>query len=175
MQRVIKGLSLMVALALAAACGTGSNPSAPSEALESARPPKADITVTVGPDVLSGPSLDPGYAHYVRFTSSVSEAAGLGARLDYVRGDFLKDEVLVDRYEFTGAQLVEETGSDRLEAGASRSFVVVLRWSAPCDLIRTTFRFTDDMGHEHHLVGNISATSTATAASVDDDADRPQL
>ena len=27
----------------------------------------------------------------------------------------------------------------------------------------TTFFFTDDEGHEHHLVGNISAASTAVA------------
>jgi hypothetical protein len=163
MQRVTRTLTVVAAMAVAAACGNDSSPSAPSAVIEPSGAPKADIAVTVGFDALSGPSLEPGYTHYVRFTASLSEAAGLGAHLNFVRGDFYKDEVLVDRYEFTGAQLIEETGSNRLEAGSTRSFLVVLRWNAPCDLIRTTFYFTDDEGHDHHLVGNISATATAVA------------
>jgi hypothetical protein len=174
MQRVTRTLTVVAAMA-AVACGNGSNPSAPSAVLEPSSAPKADITVTVGFDALSGPSLERGYTQYVRFTASMSEAAGLGAHLNFVRGDFYMDEVLVDRYEFTGAQLIEETGSNRLEADSTRSFLVVLRWNAPCDLIRTTFYFTDDEGHDHHLVGNISATSTAVAASPDDESDPERL
>jgi hypothetical protein len=175
MQRVTRTLLAVAAMAMVAACGNGSSPSAPSEVIEPSNAPKADITVTVGFDALQGPSLEPGYTQYVRFTASMSEAAGLGAHLNFVRGDFYKDQALVDRYEFTGVQLVEETGSNRLEAGSARSFVVVLRWNAPCDLIRTTFYFTDDEGHDHHLVGNITATSTAVAASPDDESDPERL
>lgn len=175
MQRLTRTLLVVAAMAVAAACGNGSSPSAPSAVIEPSTAPKADITVVVGSDAVQGPSLEPGYTQYVRFTASLSEAAGLGAHLNYVRGDFYKNDALVDRYEFTGARLVEETGSNRLEAGSSRSFLVVLRWSAPCDLIRTTFYFTDDKGHDHHLVGNISAASTAVAASPDDEPEPERL
>jgi hypothetical protein len=171
MQRAIKTMSVLAALIMAAACGSGSNPTAPSTPVE-ATAPKADITVAVGPDAVSGPSLDPDYTSYVRFTASMSEAAGLGAHLNYVRGDFYQDGALVDRDHFTGAQLVEETGSNRLEAASARSFLVLLRWNASCDLIRVTFQFTDDQGHDHHLVGNIGPASTAVAASTDDGAPR---
>jgi len=175
MERALKMMSLMVAMTLAAGCGSGTSPSAPSPSIDSAATaPKADITVAVGPDAVTGPSLESGYAQYVRFTTSLSESAGLGAHLNYIRGDFYLDNALVDQYEFTGAQLMEETGSNRLEARSSRSFVVLLRWNAECDLIRTTFQFTDDQGHEHHLVGNITAGSTAVAASPDD-GDAPRL
>jgi hypothetical protein len=163
MLRLTRTLVAVAAMVVMAACGNESSPSAPSAVVETNRAPKADITVTVGSDALQGPSVDPGYEQYVRFTASMSEAAGLGARLNFVRGDFYKNEVLVDRYEFTGTRLVEETGSNRLEAGSSRSFLVVLRWSGPCDLIRTTFHFTDDEGHEHHLVGNINPAPTVVA------------
>ena len=173
MQRAIKTMSVLAALMMAAACGSDSNPTAPSTPVE-ATPPKADITVNVGPDAVSGPSVDPEYTSYVQFTASMSEAAGLGAHLNYVRGDFYQDDALVDRYHLTAAQLVEETGSNRLEAASARSLVVVLRWSAPCDLIRVTFQFTDDQGYDHHLVGNIDAASTAVAASTDDD-EAPRL
>lgn len=175
MQRALKIVSLMAAMTLAAGCGGGTSPSAASPLIEPAEAaPKADISVTVGSDAVTGPSLESGYAQYVRFTTSLEEAAGLGAHLNFVRGDFYLNNELVDRYEFTGAQLTEETGSNRLEANSSRSFVVLLRWNAPCDLIRTTFQFTDDRGHEHHLVGDLVANSTAVAASREDD-DTPGL
>lgn len=173
MQRALKIMSLMAAMAGAAACSSGSSPSAPTPVTPSAAP-KADIVVEVGQDAVTGPSLQPEYEQYVQFTTSLSEAAGLGAHLNFVRGDFYMNNVLVDRNEFTGAQLIEQTGSNRLEANGSRSFLVVLRWNAPCDLIRTTFQFTDDEGHDHHLVGDIVATSTAVAASPED-GDGPRL
>ena len=75
----------------------------------------------------------------------------------------------------SGAQLIEETGSNRLEAASARSFVVLLRWNASCDLIRVTFQFTDDKGHDHHLVGDLGAASTAVAAATDDEASAPRL
>jgi hypothetical protein len=176
MQRAIETMSVLVALMLAAGCGSDSdsNLTAPSSPVVQATAPKADITVVIGSDAVTGPSLDPNFTSYVQFTASMSEAAGLGAHLNYVRGDFYKDDALVDRYDFSGAQLIEQTGSNRLEAGSARSFVVLLRWNAPCDLMRVTFQFTDDQGHDHHLVGNIGPTSIAVAASTDDD-EAPRL
>ena len=174
MQRAIKTTSVLAALVLAAACGSDSNPTAPSSPVVQATAPKADITVAVGSDAVTGPSLDPNFRSYVQFTASMNEGAGLGAHLNYVRGDFYQDGALVDRSHFTAAQLIEETGSNRLEAASARSFLVLLRWNASCDLIRVTFQFTDDEGHDHHLVGNIGPSSTAIAASTDDD-EAPRL
>ena len=102
---------------------------------------------------------------YLRFTSEVSEKAGLGAHLNYVRGEFYKDDVLMERYDVTAARIIEETGSNRIEAGGERSLVVMLRFSTEADLIRATFQFTDDKGNDHHLVGNIGPSATALAAA----------
>jgi hypothetical protein len=174
MQRAIKTTSALAVLVLAAACSSDSSLTAPTSPVVETTAPKADITVTVGSDAVTGPSLDPNYTSYVQFTASLSEAAGLGAHLNYVRGDFFKDGTLVDRYDFTGAEIAQETGSNRLEAGSARSIVVLLRWNAPCDLMRVTFQFTDDRGHDHHLVGNVGPISTAVAAAADDD-EAPRL
>ena len=179
MQRTVKIISVLAALALAAACGSGSSPSSPTSpslGLDmTAMPPKAEIDVTLGLDTLYGPSADPGYAAYVRFTTAMSESAGLGAHLNYVRGDFFQNDVLIERYELGAARIVEETGSNRLEGGDSRSFVVMLRFSAPADLIRATFQFTDDQGHEHHLVGTIVPSSTAISAALAGESSAPRL
>ena len=178
MQRTVKIISVLAIMALAGACSSGSSPTSPSApgmtipALES---PKADIDVTMGLDAVYGPSANPGYTSYVRFTTAVAEKAGLGAHLNFVRGDFFKDDVLLERFELTGAQIIEETGSNRIEPGGERSFVVMLRFSCPADLIRATFQFTDDKGTDHHLVGNIGPTATALAAALEADSDAPRL
>jgi hypothetical protein len=173
MERTVKIISLMAAMAVAAACGGGSSSSSTSPT--AALPPKAEIDVTMSPDAVFGPSADPGYMSYVRFTAAMAERAGLGANLDFVRGEFFRDDALMERYEVTAAQIIEETGSNRLEAGSHRSVVVMLRFSAPADLIRATFHFTDDEGHEHHLVGNIAPSATAVAASPDGGSEAPRL
>ena len=167
MQRTVKIISVVAAMALAAACGSGSHPAAPSTPSMTipANSPKADIDVTMGLDAVSGPSADPAFVSYLRFTSEVSEKAGLGAHLNYVRGEFYKDDVLLERYDVTAAQIIEETGSNRIDAGGERSLVVMLRYSAEADLIRATFQFTDDKGNDHHLVGNIGPSATALAAA----------
>jgi hypothetical protein len=169
MQRTVKIISLVAAMAVAAACGGGASPSSPSAPdldINAATPPKAEIDVTMGLDAVFGPSADPSYVSYVRFTAAMTERAGLGANLDFVRGEFFKDDVLMERFEVTASRIIEETGSNRLEAGSERSVTVMLRYSAPADLIRTTFHFTDDQGNEHHLVGNVGPGATATAASL---------
>ena len=179
MQRTVKIISVLAVMALAAACGSGGSPAGPSSPSlvvdMSAVPQKAEIDVTLGLDAIYGPSAEPGYTSYVRFTSAMSESAGLGAHLDYVRGDFFQNDVLVERYDLGAARIIEETGSNRLEAGGSRSFVVMLRFSAPADLIRATFHFTDDQGHEHHLVGTITPSSTAVGAALGGDSGAPRL
>jgi hypothetical protein len=167
-----KGTSTMAAvagLALAmAACGGSSDPSAPttvSPSSVSATPPKAHITVTLGLDTVTGPSLDPKYAAYVRFTSNLTESAGLGATLNYVRGEFYESGHLAERYDVSASELVAESGSDRIEALSSRSLVLTLRHRAPCDMIRITFQFTDDKGNDHYLVGNLGPVDTVMPAS----------
>jgi hypothetical protein len=175
MERTVKIISLVAAMAVAAACGGGASPSAPDLDINAATPPKAEIDVTMGLDAVFGPSADPGYVSYVRFTAAMAERAGLGANLDFVRGEFFKDDVLMERYELTATRIIEETGSNRLEAGGERSVTVMLRYSARADLIRTTFHFTDDQGFEHHLVGNIGPSATAVAASPDDGSEAPRL
>jgi hypothetical protein len=175
MERTVKIISVLAAVAVAAACGGGASPSSPSPDIDAAMPPKAEIDVAMGLDAVFGPSADPSYVSYIRFTAAMAERAGLGANLDFVRGEFFKDDVLMERYEVTATQIIEETGSNRLEAGGERSLVVMLRYSAPADLIRTTFHFTDDQGYEHHLVGNIAPRATAVAASPEDGTEAPRL
>ena len=128
MQRTVKIISVLATMALAGACSSGSSPtshSAPGMTIPALESPKADIDVTMGLDAVYGPSANPGYTSYVRFTTAVAEKAGLGAHLNFVRGDFFKDDVLLERFELTGAQIIEETGSNRVEPGGERSFVVM--------------------------------------------------
>jgi hypothetical protein len=178
MQRTVKIISVLAVAALAVACGSGSSPTSPSApgmtipALES---PKADIDVTMGLDAVYGPSANPDFVSYVRFTTAVSEKAGLGAQLNYVRGDFFQGDVLMERFDVTAAQIIEQTGSNRVEPGGERTIVVMLRFSSPADLIRATFQFTDDKGNDHHLVGNIGPSATALAAAREGESDAPEL
>jgi hypothetical protein len=175
-----KATSTMVAAGLAlamAACGSSSDPSAPtsvSPASASATPPKAQITVTLGLDTVTGPSLDPRYAAYVRFTSNLTESAGLGATLNYVRGEFYESGHLAERYDVDAGELVADSGSNRIEAFASRSLVVTLRHNTPCDMIRITFQFTDDMGNDQYLVGSLGPVNTVLPATTGG-ADVPRL
>jgi hypothetical protein len=168
----VAGLALVMA-----ACGGGSNPSAPtsvSPASASATPPKAHVTVTLGLDTVAGPSLDPRYAAYVRFTSNLTESAGLGATLNYVRGEFYESGHLAERYDVTADELATESGSNRIEAFASRSLVVTLRHNAPCDMIRITFQLTDDKGNDQYLVGSLGPVDTVLPATTGGD-DVPRL
>jgi hypothetical protein len=176
MSRTVQIIPVLAAMALAVACGGGSNPASPSSpSLDLDMPPKAEIDVTVGLDAVYGPSADPGYAAYLSFTAAMSESAGLGAHLNYVRGDFFEGDVLAERYDLSATQIVETTGSNRLEPNGHRSFLVLLRFSAPADLIRATFMFTDDQGHEHHLVGTIHPDTTAVAAAIAGQSEAPSL
>lgn len=167
MRRAAKLMALVAALALEAACGGGAIPTAATDvpkaaATESA--PKAHITVTFGLDTVAGPSLDPAYTEYLRFSTLVSESAGVGARLNYVRGEFYRNNVLVERYEMGAAALMAE-GGNRIEPRGSRTLEVTFRRNGPCDLVRAVFQFTDDRGNEHYIVGNVGAASTPTPAS----------
>jgi len=177
MKRTVQVISVLAVLAIAAACGSGTDPSSPSSpSLDlAASPPKAEIDVSLAPDVLYGPSADPAYAAYVRLDSRITERAGLGAHLNYVRGDFFRNDILIERYDLGATRIIEETGSNRLEPGGSRSLAVLLRFSGPTDLIRVTFRFTDDQGHDHHLVGSITPSSASVAAALDGSSEAPRL
>jgi len=160
-------MALVAGLALETACGGAAIPTTATDtqrapAAESA--PKAHITVTFGLDAVSGPSLDPAYAEYLRFSTLLTESAGVGASLNYVRGEVYRSNVLVERYEMGAAELMAD-GGNRIEAHGSRSLEVMLRRNGPCDLVRATFQFTDDRGNEHYIVGNVGAGSTPMPAS----------
>lgn len=167
MRRAVRLVALVAGLALETACGGGAIPTAATDvqrapAAEGA--PRAHITVTFGLDTVAGPSLDPAYAEYLRFSTLLAESAGVGASLNYVRGEFYRSNVLVERYEMGAAELVA-SGGNRLEPHGSRSLTVTLRRNGPCDLVRATFQFTDDRGNEHYIVGNVGAGTTPLPAS----------
>jgi len=167
MRKAPRVLALLAAVAALVGCGGEGSPTAATDvvALAAAPAPKARLTVTYGLDTVSGPSLDPAYAEYVHFTSVVTESAGVGANLNYVRGEFYRSGALVERYEMSAAELQASAGGNRIEPMSTRALSVMLRRNGPCDLVRTTFQFTDDRGNDHYIVGNLGAGSTVSAAS----------
>jgi len=162
-----KVLALLAALAALVACGGEGSPAAatdPGQIASVPSAPKARLTVTYGLDTISGPSLDPGYSEYVRFTTVVTESAGVGAHLNYVRGEFYRSGVLVERYEMSASELVA-AGGNRIDPMSTTHVPVTLRRNGPSDLVRTTFQFTDDRGNDVYIAGNLGAGTTLSAAS----------
>jgi len=167
MRKAPKVLALLAALAALVACGGEGSPTAPTDpgpVADDPTAPKARLSVTYGLDTISGPSLDPSYSQYIHFTSVVTESAGVGANLNYVRGEFYRSGVLVERYEMSASELLA-AGGNRIDPMSTTYLSVTLRRNGPSDLVRTTFQFTDDRGNDHYIAGNLGAGGTTLSAA----------
>ncbi len=139
---VAKAAVLVLSAVALASCGGGSNsPSTPSTP-----PPASQSTITVtasAPTVAYSPRE--GYTYRLTVHTTITETAGLGANINYARLRLTKGGVEIERSEISSADLIVATGSNRLEARASRTMDLLF----DCNAGNATgailvFNFTDD-------------------------------
>ncbi|HJZ76551.1 MAG TPA: hypothetical protein VKE51_32675 [Vicinamibacterales bacterium] len=138
------------ALALAAgavmmllpACSRDS-PAAPSPT----GPSQARISVTASAPLLAF-SPRPGFAFRITVPATITESAGLGANIDFVRLQQMFRGVAVERSEISAVDLIAATGSNRLDANSTRNINLIYDVNdgrATSGIL--TFGFTDDRGN----------------------------
>ena len=133
--------------------GGGSSPSAPSTP-----PPvtQAKITVTAAaPQVSASPRN--GFAYRITISSTIAESAGLGGNINFVRMRFIAGGVEIEREEISSADLILQTGTNRLNASSSRTLNLIFDTNAAAATsAQLIFNFTDDRGN------NLEAPFTIT-------------
>jgi hypothetical protein len=131
----------LVPLALAACSGNSTSPS-PAPTASQAR-----ITVSAAAPITS---LSPLAAFNFRttFNTTVAEAAGVGANINFIRLALTRGGVELERQEISSSALVSQTGTNRLNASATRNLPLVFDFnngSVTGGVL--TFNFTDDRGN----------------------------
>jgi hypothetical protein len=133
--------------------GGGSTPTTPATP---APPAQARITVTASAPVVT---FSPRAAFTYRITvpATITESAGLGANINYVRLREIYLGVEIERSEISSADLIVATGTNRLGANATRTINLIFDVNddrATSGIL--TFNFTDDRGN------NLSVDFTIT-------------
>jgi hypothetical protein len=150
----LHGLVTSVVLSLAACGGGGS--SSPSTPSTPAGPTQARITVTAAAPVISASPRN-GFAYRITISSTIAEAAGLGGNINFVRMRFIAGGVEIEREEISSADLILQTGTNRLNASASRTLNLVFDTNAAqATSAQLLYNFTDDRGN------NLEAPFTVT-------------
>jgi hypothetical protein len=159
--RLSRAAALRIALAglLAvpiAACGGGGGGGGTPAPNPVPQVTQARITVTCSPYTLA---LSPLAAFNFRITipCTVSESAGLGANMNFVRLRLTVGGVEIERQEIGANTIISQTGSNRLNASQSRTNNYIFDFnSAAATGGILEFNFTDDRGN------NLTATFTIT-------------
>jgi hypothetical protein len=132
-----------VVMMAATACSSNSSPTAPAPT----GPSQARITVTASaPQLAFSPRV--GFAYRVTVPATITEAAGLGANINFVRLRQLFRGAEIERSEVSSADLIVATGSNRLNASATRNINLIFDVNdgrATSGVL--TFGFTDDRGN----------------------------
>jgi hypothetical protein len=102
------------------ACGGGGGTTAPSTPSTPAPPSQARITVSASAPVITTSPRN-GFAFRVAVASTITEAAGLGGNINFVRLRFIAGGVEIERSEISSADLILQTGTNRLAAKSSRT------------------------------------------------------
>lgn len=123
---VTAGMAAALSMTGLAGCSKSSSPSAPTAPVQ-AGPSQASIAVTIQSPTY-GTSSRPGFGYELQFGLRVTESAGLGANLNFVR---------LEVYDAAGAMLERQeigsnvfTGGNRLGANSSRDFAVLMGFNA---------------------------------------------
>lgn len=146
--RVARSLAILLAIVLPA-CGGGSGPTPqPSPA----GPTQANITVTcqgtgaAGNLVIASPRS--GFTYRIVWPCTIVESAGLGANINFVRMTLTKPSVIVEVVEISGNDIVTATGSNRINASATRTANIGFDFNAGDATAGVLqFNFTDDRGN----------------------------
>ena len=136
-------LALAAAAMMAATACSSNSPTAPAPT----GPSQARITVTAtAPQLAFSPRV--GFAYRVTVPATITEAAGLGANINFVRLQQVFRGAEVERSEVSSADLIAATGSNRLNASATRNITLIFDVNdgrATSGVL--TFGFTDDRGN----------------------------
>ena len=136
-------LALAAAAMMAATACSSNSPTAPAPT----GPSQARITVTASPPQLAfSPRV--GFAYRVTVPATITEAAGLGANINFVRLQQVFRGAEIERSEVSSADLIVATGSNRLNASATRNITLIFDVNdgrATSGVL--TFGFTDDRGN----------------------------
>lgn len=144
-QRVLAMAAAVLTVVLpACGGGGGSNPTTPSTP-----PPatQARITVTASSPVVTY-SPRQGFTYRITVPATITESAGLGANINYVRLRQIFAGSEIERSEISSADLIVATGSNRLNANQSRTINLIYDVNdgrASSGIL--TFNFTDDRGN----------------------------
>jgi len=151
-----KSLTFLGPMLAFVACGGGGGSGSPTTPNTPAAPTQANITVTAGaPTVTFSPRS--GFSIRLTVRSTISESAGLGANINFVRMRFIRGGVEVERQEISSADLILQTGSNRLNASGSRTIDLIFDTNAETATSAIlVYGFTDDRGN------NLEATFTIT-------------
>jgi hypothetical protein len=89
-----------------------------------------------------------GFTYRVTVPATITESAGLGANINYVRLRQIYLGLEVERSEISSADLIASTGSNRLNASSTRSINLNYDVNDPRPTSGIlTFNFTDDRGN----------------------------
>jgi hypothetical protein len=154
-RQLLRGLVAGSVMALAA-CGGGSGTSTPSAPSTPAPATQAKITVTATAPAISNSPRN-GFAYRISLNSTIAESAGLGGNINFVRMRFIAGGVEIEREEISSADLILQTGTNRLNASATRTLNLSFDTNAAAATsAQLLFNFTDDRGN------NLEAPFTVT-------------
>jgi hypothetical protein len=117
--RRLQVVACLVIVAAVTACGgsSSSSPTAPTTPTVT----QAKITVTAAaPTISISPLANFNYRIVVPVT--VTESAGLGANINFIRLSQIFGGAEIERQEISASGIVAQTGSNRLAAGSTRNF-----------------------------------------------------
>lgn len=148
-------LGLLLGLASQMACGGGGG-SSPTTPTVPPAPTKATITVTAATPTVALSSRR-GFTYVVAVASTIAESAGVGANINFVRMQFIRAGLEIERQEISSADLIVQTGSNRLAASSTRTLNLSFDTNAEtATSALLTFNFTDDRGN------NLESSFTVT-------------
>ena len=98
------------------------------------------------PTISSSPRA--GFSLRLALTATLAESAGLGANINFVRMRFILGGVEIEREEISSADLILQTGSNRLNASSSRILNLAFDTNAEtATSAQLIFNLTDDRGN----------------------------
>ena len=152
-RRLVGPLVVAVLTAVLPACGGGGGS---STSPTPTGPTQAKITVTAGAPVVTF-SPRAGFTFRVTVAVTITESAGLGANINFIRLRFIAGGVEIERQEISSADIILISGSNRLNASSTRSFNAIFDTNAEAATSGIlVFNFTDDRGN------NLESTFTIT-------------
>ncbi|HUG55280.1 MAG TPA: hypothetical protein VMR21_16860 [Vicinamibacteria bacterium] len=141
MRRLASPLLLAAALA---ACGDD-GPTLPSQP---SGPSQATITVTQSSQGQVCPSPSGTANVRLRLPVRITESAGLGANINFIRLSLLRGGAEVERREVTSTAITGGLGTNRIAAGGTVTATVSIDFNTTdFDSFRIEFNFTDDRGN----------------------------